>query len=267
MASPQAVFCRLLGILSLGLTIPASAAPCPDRPIKLAFFEAPTLYSNGKGLDKDFVDELQARSKCRFETEVMPRARVWKELEEGRLDMTTSVLPTAERGQTLWLINYFQLRNYLILSKAQAGQFKSLDDFLAAPKNIVFGQVRGYQHGAALDAWISKLAAQERVHSVNKTEVLYKLLQLERISAIAGAPMIYKAKLQEYELNDKVVIVDWGGPSASSPRGLGLSKRSFSEVQVREWQTIIESMQRDGTMRRLIGKYLDAKETEAMLLQ
>lgn len=262
------IFARLWLLLAvLGATIaPATAVQCPDRPIKLAFFEAQVLYTNGQGLDKDFVDELQRRSKCRFETEAMPRARVWKELEEGRLDMTTSVLPTPARAESLWIINYFQLRNYLILLKSQAGHIKSLDEFLAGPKTLVFGRVRGYKHGTTLDQWMSQLAAQGRVHDVVKSDLLYHMLKRERISALAGPPMIYKSKLQEHGLTDKVVIADWGGPSAASPRGLGLSKRTFSEAQAREWRTLIEAIQNDGTMRRLLRKHLDAPEAEGMLL-
>ncbi|HRE15689.1 MAG TPA: hypothetical protein PLW86_01310, partial [Rhodocyclaceae bacterium] len=162
--------CRLLWIIGLSmLTQPALAALCPERPIRLAFFETPMLYADGKGLDRDFVDELQRRSKCRFVTEVMPRARVWKELENGQLDMTTSVLPTPEREQSMWVLNYFQLRSYVILSRPQAGHIKSLEEFLTAPKPLIFGRVRGYKHGAALDAWIGQLEEQGRVHDVAKT--------------------------------------------------------------------------------------------------
>lgn len=257
-----------LGLLGAALNAPfAHAAPaCPEQAIKLAFFESPVLYSQGSGLDKDFVDELQRRSGCRFDTQVMPRARVWKDLEDGALDMTTSVLPTPERETTLWIVNYFQLRSYVILLKAQAGQFKSPEEFLAGPKTVLFGRVRGYKHGAALDEWLGKLEAQGRVHDVAKTEQLYRMLEQGRLAAISASPMIYKEKLPEYGLSDKVSIVDWGGPTANSPRGLGLSKRSFSEAQAREWRTLVEGLQRDGTMRRLIGKYMDARETEAMLL-
>jgi len=132
----------------------------------------------------------------------MPRVRFWKELENGQLDMTTSVLPTPEREQSMWVLNYFQLRSYVILSRPQAGHIKSLEEFLTAPKPLIFGRVRGYKHGAALDAWIGQLEEQGRV-----------------------------------------------------------------QAQSREWQSLIDGMQRDGTMRRLIGKYMDAKETEAMLLK
>lgn len=258
---------RLCVVLAaLSVTVAKAAPTCPDRPIKLAFFESPVLYIQGSGLDKDFVDELQRRSGCRFTTEVMPRARVWKDLEHGLLDMTTSVLPTPEREASLWIVNYFQLRSYVLLLKAQTDTLKSPEDFLAGPQTLTFGRVRGYKYGAALDSWIDKLEAQERVHDVTKTEQLYRMLAQGRIAAISASPMIYKQALAQYGLTDKVTIADWGGPTANSPRGLGLSKRSFSEAQAREWRALVEDIRRDGTMRRLISKYMDARETEAMLL-
>lgn len=244
----------------------AAAPRCPDRPIKLAFLETPTLYTDGKGLDRDIVDELAARSGCRFDAEAMPRARTWHEMEYGRLDMTTAVLPTPDRERTMWIINYLQLRNYVLVAKPVAERLRSLQDFLAAPKDVRLGIVRGYKHGDVLDSWINDLARQDRVDDVVETELLYKMLQAKRLTAIIGSPLIYPQKLREYGLTEQMVIYDWGGSSAASPRGLGLSRRSFSESEAREWQGLIDGMQRDGTLRRLIAKYLGKRETEAVLL-
>ncbi len=243
------------------------AAPkCPDRPIKLAFLETPTLYVQGKGLDQDIVDELALRSGCRFYTEALPRTRTWVEIEHGRIDMTMAVLPTPERERSMWLINYIQLRNYVILPKAKADQIKSLDDFLAAPNDFRLGVVRGFKYGDTLDTWLNELTRKGRVDDVLETEILYKMLQSNRLAAIIASPLSYPQKLQEYGLTDQVVIREGGGSSAARPRSIGLSRRNFSEVEVLKWQALIDTMQRDGTVRRLIGKYLGKKETEALLL-
>ena len=254
-------------MISLAAVVAQAAVVCPDRPITLAFFQTPVLYMDGQGLDKDIIDELQARSKCRFETSVMPRARVWIELKEGRLDMTTSVLPTPEREQTMWIANYLQLRNYLLLSKEQEGRIKSLQEFFSASPNLRIGMVRGYKHGDTYDAWLAGLATQGRVQEVVETTAMYQMFKLGRINGFISTPMIYMGKLQEFDMADQVAIMDWGGDSASSPRGLGLSKRNFSEAQAREWQALIEGMKRDGTIRRLIEKYLGKNEAKAMLLK
>lgn len=267
-ASNAAGLTRAVAVL-VGFSVLSAhgAVVCPDRPITLAYFQTPVLYADGQGIDKDIVDELQARSKCRFETSAMPRARVWIELQEGRLDMTTSVLPTPEREQSIWILNYLQLRNYWLLSREQAGHIKSLHDFSTAAKPLQVGKVRGYKHGDVYDAWLAELASQNRVQEVVETTALYRMLKLGRIQALISSPMTYQLMLQEQDMSDQVVIVDWGGEGASSPRGLGLGKRSFSEAQAREWQALIETMKRDGTIRRIIEKHLGKTEAKAMLVK
>lgn len=252
--------------LSLACAVQA-AVVCPERPITLAFFQAAILYSDGQGLDKDIVDELQARSKCRFDTSVLPRARTWVELQEGRLDMTTSVLPTPEREQSLWIFGYLQLRNYLLLSKEAGADIKSLRDFVKSPQAPKLGVVRGFKHGEVYDAFIAELAAQNRVQEVVETPALYRLLKLGRVAAVMGTPMSYLPNMKELDLGDQVSILDWGGDSATSQRGLALSRRNFSEAQAREWQLLLDGMRRDGTIRRLLEKHLDKGEVRTMLLR
>ena len=256
---------RMLVCMALGLAAVAQAAPvCPDKPLTLAFFQTAVLFTDGQGLDKDIVDELQARSKCRFETNVLPRVRTWLEMQEGRLDMTTAVLPTPEREQTLWIFNYLQLRNYLLLVKDGTADIKSLRDFVKAPNAPKLGVVRGFKYGEVYDAWVAELAAQNRVQEVVETAALYRLLKAGRVSAVLGSPLAYQIHLKELELTGQINIVDWGGDSATSPRGLGLNRRNFSEAQAREWQALLEGMKRDGTIRRLIEKYMDKNDARAM---
>ncbi|MCX8027331.1 MAG: transporter substrate-binding domain-containing protein [Thermodesulfovibrionales bacterium] len=67
------------------------AAPldCINNPIKLAFYEYGYFYyDDGKGIDRDIVDDIAKLSGCKFQIEVMTRARIWAELKKGSLDMS-----------------------------------------------------------------------------------------------------------------------------------------------------------------------------------
>jgi len=85
----------------------AGPVNCGPRPIRLAFYTYGAFYfedAHGKehGVDKDIVDALAKRSGCRFETQLMARARIWADLASGNLDMSVSGIETPERGQFAW---------------------------------------------------------------------------------------------------------------------------------------------------------------------
>ena len=98
-------FNALIATLLATMTAIAAAAPfdCDSKPIRLAFYETGSFYffENGRatGSDKDIVEELTKRSGCRFDTQLVMRARIWADLASGDLDMSVSGIQTPERDQ------------------------------------------------------------------------------------------------------------------------------------------------------------------------
>ena len=84
-------FVRRLGWWCWGLWVwvlvcPAQAqAPFCDRTIRVALFDFGVLYraDKGDGVDARLIDKLAARTGCTVEYLVLPRARIWQELEHG----------------------------------------------------------------------------------------------------------------------------------------------------------------------------------------
>jgi polar amino acid transport system substrate-binding protein len=246
----------------------AVAAPvCPNGPIVVGVQEVGILFHEGVGLDKDVIDELQRRSKCEFSLKTMPRVRIFIELEAGLIDMTTSVMETPERLKFLWVFNYFQTEFYAVGLQKNAKVFRTIEDFVANPDAPKLGVVRGFAYGSVLDALVARLAAKKRLEEVGQIELLFKMLAADRMPAILASPMAYRKILADEGLEDQVVIVDWDTEGDASPRGLAFSKKIFSEQSAKEWGLLVEAMNRDGTMKRLIGKYLSKQETQDALLK
>jgi polar amino acid transport system substrate-binding protein len=244
---------------------PVIASPkCTSKPFVVGIQEVGLLYSNGVGLDKDVIDELQKRSNCEFVLETMPRNRIFSELEAGRIDMTTSVLPTPERLNFLWIYNYMHTEFYAIGLKKNAANFNSMAQFDRNTESKV-GVVRGFSYGPILDEEVAKLAANGRVVEVSKIEILFKMLAAERMSVILATPMAYRKYLADEKMENDVAIVDWDLKTDARPRGLALSKKNFSEPAALEWGGLIKAMNQDGTMKRLISKYLNKQETLSSL--
>jgi polar amino acid transport system substrate-binding protein len=182
------------------------------------------------------------------------------ELEAGRLDMTTSVLPTPERLKSMWIYNYMQTKFYALGRSKYAMYFTSMQYFDQIGDQKI-GVVRGMSFGPVLYEEIAKLTAKGRVVEVSKMEYLFKMLAAQRMTVILASPMAYRKYLFDEGIEDDVTIVDWDLKTNARPRGLALSKTIFSEQSASEWGSLIDSINKDGTMKRLIGRYLNKQET------
>lgn len=83
---------------------------CGDKPTRLAFYELGNFYffesQQAQGIDKESVDALIKRSGCRFDAQVLARARIWADLASGDLDMSVSGIQNPERDKFAWFAPY-----------------------------------------------------------------------------------------------------------------------------------------------------------------
>ncbi|OHX13648.1 substrate-binding periplasmic protein [Chromobacterium sphagni] len=242
-----------------------SAMHCPDQPVRLAFYRIGQFYSDHSGLDWDVAEELRRRSGCRFEYVLMPRARIWKELEAGRLDVTLSAIATPEREQIYWFLNYIQLKQYVLLSPRLPRQIDSMQGFLDAEPQWRWAIVRSYSTSRYYDPWIARLSERGRVVEVAEDDFLFRMLAQNRAAGIFSTPMVYRQKLKEFGLEGRVRVADWDRLSEPSPRGIVFAKRTFPPQDIGQWRKLVDKMNHDGTMRRLIGRYMTPEETAVAL--
>jgi polar amino acid transport system substrate-binding protein len=167
----RAFFMHIAAFLGLAMIhLSGYAVPvCPPKPIVVGIQEIGLLYSDGVGLDSDVIEELKKRSKCEFALVIMPRNRIFMELEAGRLDMTTSVLPTPERLESMWIYGYMQTKFYALGLKKYAMYFTSMQYFDQIGVQKI-GVVRGISYGPVLDNEVAKWAAKGRVVEVSQME-------------------------------------------------------------------------------------------------
>jgi polar amino acid transport system substrate-binding protein len=174
--------------------------------------------------------------------------------------MTTSVFPTPERLKSMWIYNYMQTKFYALGRTKYAMYFTSMQYFEQIGDQKI-GVVRGMSFGPVLDEEVAKLAVKGRVVEVSQMENLFKMLAAHRMTVILASPMAYRKYLFDEGIEDGVTIVDWDLKTNARPRGLALSKTIFSEKYASEWGALINAMNHDGTMKLLIGKYLNKQET------
>jgi len=255
------VLCLLLASLWPALLFAAQDAE-PDKTLTVAFYESGFLYSEGKGIDPDVLAELQKRGGYHFTYMEQPRARTWKALQDGTLSMTVSAIRTPEREAFAYFIPYHAQKNMALTMRSD---LSAPADLIADPMARI-AVVRGFKHGETYDQLIEQLARHNRVIEVSTIRNLFLMLEAgHRIDVIFSLPVFYRKELLNVELEDKVRIMDWSPHTAPVLHHLALSKAHFTEQEYSRMALIVEGMREDGTLRRLIGRYLSGADLERAL--
>lgn len=236
-----------------GFSAPAfSQAPGPETPLRVAFYDYGLLYSHGTGIDADVVRELEQRSGKTFLKSVLARARIWRDLESGQLDMTVSGIATPVREQYAWFIPYFSMKNYVLLPRGFAAGPRSFQDHPA----WTFGAVASFRHGLEQDAFLDALRKQGRVEEAPDAFTLFQKLKAGRIQGMFSQPPVYQFYLETLGMKDLVQVQDWFPAEQKVPHGLVLSRKRFSQREYLYWKDLLEGMRKDGTLEKILIRHL-----------
>jgi polar amino acid transport system substrate-binding protein len=255
--------------------VPAGGAvSCPERAISVAFYEFGALFSgasgekaggfSGSGIDVDLLRELRRRSGCRFEGSTMTRARIWSELEAGRLDMTTSGIATPEREKRYAFAHYILLKHYVWMLESHAPVAGGLAEFMANPK-LRWGAVRGYTHTPAYDAALDEARAQGRVTEATDDRALLRLLAEGSVDAVIGHSIVMRRYAAEHPRQPRIVALDWSPKGSVVPRGLVLSRAHFSEEQIAGWRRLVAEIVHDGTLLRIARRHVGEEDATELV--
>ncbi len=278
MGRERAVRALLVGLAAACLAPTQAASPpapaagppnCPERAISVAFYEFGALFSGasgekaegfgGSGIDVDLLRELKRRSGCRFEGVTMTRARIWSELEAGRLDMTTSGIATPEREKRYAFAPYILLKHYVWMLESHAPVAGGLAEFMANPK-LRWGAVRGYKHTPAYDAALDEARAQGRVIEATDDLALLRLLAEGSVDAVIGHTVVMRRYAAEHPRQPRMVALDWAPRGSVVPEGLVLSRARFSEAEIAGWRRLVAEIVRDGTLLRIARRHVGEED-------
>jgi len=257
-----------LACCAVGLSMSATAADVQQycsRPMRVALFEFGVMYrsATGDGIDARLVDALSKRTGCTFVQVVLPRNRIWNELQNGSLDFATAAIPTPERKVYGYLLPYLKTRNLVLMRSATAAQATTMTEFEAS--TLRMGVVRGFRHEEVYDQMIARLAAQQKV--VEASDVADDLRLLERgvVDAILSQPIVFRQYLDAQRIQNELVLRDWAPKEQYSLGALILSKKSFTQDQARRWDALLVAMQRDGTLLKINREFLPADQARDLV--
>lgn len=251
-------------LLSSSSAKAVDAVDCPAKAWSVGLYEHGLLFFHGRsGIDKDIVDEIRKRTGCKLYSSLMPRARIWYDLEQGKLDLSVSGMASAKRRRFAWFIPYMQMKSMVVLAPSVPLSVVQAADFLKR-SNLIFGAVRSFQHGQLNDELLQQLANLGRLQYYPDSRTLFKALKQERVHAIFAQVPAYRHFIPELQLSSKIRILDWALQEEGLQHGLVLAKSSFTEQQMEQWHALMQQMKQDGTLHRIFTRYLSEQEALAL---
>jgi polar amino acid transport system substrate-binding protein len=260
-----ALFFLLASFGTAGQALAGKVSDYCSRPIRVGLFEFGVLYksSSGDGVDVRLLNAIRDLTGCEFETVVLPRNRIWAELQGGSLDLASAAIPTPERKSYGYLLPYMKTRNVVLMRKSVGPQIKTVSDLLAS--KIRVGVVRGFKHETLYDTLISDLDKQGRVVQAVDVAENFRLIDEGHVDVIFSQPIIYRQYLSEDYISQKMVFRDWAPKSENSVGALILSRTSFSAEQSRRWDALIVRLQKDGTLYNIYRRFLGPEQASELV--
>ena len=141
---------------------------------------------------------------------------------------------------------------------------RTLEGFLANPQYRV-AVVKSFKHGAAYDAWLDQLRAQNRVEEVGDQETVFNLLKNGRVQAMLAVPTTYTPFLRQTAMAERFSVLDLAASSKPVLAGLVLSRARVPDHAVKMMEKHLLAMRRDGTLERIYRRYMDAQVAREMV--
>ena len=259
---------KLSLLFMLGALLPQARAAglCPAQPVRISFYEAGLLYFDGKGVDREVADELQRRTGCAIVSSAPPRARAYAWLESGETDIVMAALNNPKRDGYALFIPYMQQRFATVMRRDVPAEKTGLAAF-SADNSLRFGVVRGVTYGGRHDDWFAKMDAEHRLERGATLPTVFRMLKSKRFSAMFAIPLQYEKELADIGMRDQVRIVDWFPQEPAPARCLAMSRKNFTPQQVKGWAEVVQGMKNDGTIKRILAKYLPPDEAAKAVIK
>ncbi len=251
------IFCGFSGIAEA-----QEVAPVCSRTFSVGTLsESPYfLYSKGPaktlGLVKDFLDEFQKRSGCKFSGSPMNHVRAYDDIKNLRLDMFALLAPSEKWNKVADSLLIYSFQRVLFIRGASYVEGKTVQQYLDDPK-VKFANLIGTE-SSFTPVELEKLLKQKRIVQSSSPDGVVKLVTSGQ-AQVAFLTPAYLRYLRKKGVSEKEVQAVFD-EKVYSDVGLYVSKKRVSVRESAQIRGTIESMRSDGTIMQIMGKYVSPED-------
>lgn len=234
---------------------PVAAAPSPACVLRAGFDAWEPYHYLGQGqqpqgLDIEILQTLAAELNCELSLQQDTWAALLRKLQSGELDILPGASISSERERYAWFSRPYRQEQFVLYQRQDAQlNFPNLAAMLSAGHKI--GLVSGYFYGTEVDELLGQMP--ESFVSAQLSELNMARLLDEEISALLEDSMVATAILRRKGLDRYI-----SASSLSLPESevyLMLSKSSVGEQQLQQINAVLDKLQQNGNLTKLIAKY------------
>ncbi len=214
-------------------------------------------YNEVQGLAHEVVLELAKRTGCVFVQDPVDRPRMADDFKKWRTDFVALVGPTATMLESGDFIPLYRVGRKLIVASAFYDSKKKLEDYLN-DSSVKFATQIGMRYFLSrLEE--EKLLKSGRLLSVPDPFSAYKLMSSGRIQAFFTSPVVHAYQMKHMPGFDRhhVAIADL---DKKSDIGVFVSKKRINSKEQLMVREAIRSMQKDGSLEKIMNKYVSAED-------
>jgi polar amino acid transport system substrate-binding protein len=227
-----------------------------DTALRLATLEYPPYITNtgqgAQGLAVDLVTTAFSRIGQSIKIEFYPIARGQHKLLNGEVDGFFSIKKTPEREQSmLFPQKTLMSQDYVFfVRKDSPWRFTGSFDSLA---EAGVGIVSATSYGSRFDSAV-QAGAFRKLDMVNNHEANFRKLLAHRVDAVICSRLVGIYYLERLNGLNEVEVS--GPPVETTFSYLVFTRKKDYTALSRQFDQSLESMERDGTLKRLINAYL-----------
>lgn len=207
------------------------------------------IVSNGtmRGLDLDLLKQLTERVPFRVQYQAMPWSRSLVQMQQGKVDIMTSLARRPEREKFIYYIEppYSVCSTVFYAPGGKGSSVRTYEDLRGKRLGFVLGSVYFPQFDQ--DQTLSKTG-------VATEEQLIKMILAGRLDAFVGTDCQVDYELVSQGLTDKIEKATFR-PGNKVDLYFGVSRYSLFFSYVEELERVMRQMKQDGTLQRINDSY------------
>ncbi|KYG63845.1 hypothetical protein AZI86_13585 [Bdellovibrio bacteriovorus] len=208
-------------------------------------------------ISADLLSEIKKRVPCSFDERNISFTRASEDLRMRRIDMYAFAFSIPEFLEFSDPVLLYSVNRLLVVKKDFYKEGASAEDYLKNPK-LRLGAISGGRFFTS-DKEIELLQKQDRISFDPFPDGMFKLFEQGKIQAFFISPTYYNLYAQKYSLKEKTRVI---ADKSTLDLALFLSKTRMSESEKSLFRNAIKSMRTDGSIKKILLKYLPPSEVE-----
>jgi len=263
---PANVLRALWAAVCSAFLVAAVAAPACQPGLRVALDTFGSFYfqSNGRsvGIDVDVFDALSQRLHCPVDIQNESVVRAVRRIELGEADASAHKFADAERARFAWLVPYVREVAVILVRKDVAGRGAA---GLLADGQSLLGVGKSWQYGKPVyDDFAAQMRARGRTVVAADADEMFSWLQSGRIQMLITSSGVYQRYLRPEDLR-RYRIEEWGLDTPDPVLNLMLSQKTVDDALLGRVVRALRDMRADGSLRRIVGRYVPPGDVERML--